>query len=258
MIDLSTAALLCAAGFAGGVISTLAGGAALVTFPTLLAVGLPPVIATATNLAALVPSSFLAAYADRSLLPPFDRAFAGLVAASVAGAVIGAMLLMVTSARLFEFLVPILLGFATLLFGFGDRISKAWRKRSLARHGHEPQIKVTSLPMLLPVSVYGGYFGAGIGVLLVAVMQLATKGEYRPANAAKNLVAAFNGLAAVAVFAAKGAVHWPMMLLMTSGALFGAQIGVRVARHAPREVMRFVVIVIGALLTVVYAWRYWF
>jgi uncharacterized membrane protein YfcA len=257
-MDWATVSLLCAAGFAGGIISTLAGGAALVTFPTLLAVGLPPVIATATNLAALVPSSFLAAYTDRTQLPAFDRAFAGLVLASISGAVIGAVLLMVTSNRVFEFLVPILLGFATILFAFGEHISKAWRSRSLARHGREPQIKVTSLPMLLPVSVYGGYFGAGVGVLLVAVMQLATQGEYRPANAAKNLVAALNGLAAAAVFALKGGINWPAALAMTGGAIFGAQIGVRVARNAPREVMRWVVVVIGAALTIAYAWRYWF
>jgi uncharacterized membrane protein YfcA len=117
---------------------------------------------------------------------------------------------------------------------------------------------VTSLPMLLPVSVYGGYFGAGVGVLLVAVMQLATQGEYRPANAAKNLVAALNGLAAAAVFALKGGINWPAALAMTGGAIFGAQIGVRVARNAPREVMRWVVVVIGAALTIAYAWRYWF
>jgi uncharacterized membrane protein YfcA len=80
-MNVATAALLCAAGFAGGIISTLAGGAALVTFPTLLAVGLPPVTATATNLAALVPSSFLAAYSDRTQLPCFDRSFVGLVLA---------------------------------------------------------------------------------------------------------------------------------------------------------------------------------
>jgi len=257
-MDLATVSLLCAAGFAGGIISTLAGGAAIVTFPTLLAVGLPPVIATATNLAALVPSSFLAAYADRTQLPAFDRAFVGLVLASVTGAVIGAVLLMFTSNRVFEFLVPILLGFATILFAFGDRISRAWRQRSLARHGHEPQIKVTSLPMLLPVSVYGGYFGAGLGVLLVAVMQLATQGEYRPANAAKNLVAALNGLAAMLVFAWKGGINWPAALAMTSGALFGAVIGANIAKYAPREVMRWAVVIIGAILTIVYAWRYWF
>lgn len=257
-MDLSTVLLLSAAGLAGGIISTLAGGAAIVTFPTLLAVGLSPVIATATNLAALVPSSFLAAYSDRTQLPAFNRAFVGLVLASVGGAVIGAVLLMFTSTRLFEFLVPLLLGFATVLFAFGDRISRAWRERSLARHGHEPQIKVTSLPMLLPVSIYGGYFGAGLGVLLVAVMQLATGGEYRPANAAKNLVAAINGLAAVLVFAVKGGINWPAAFAMTSGALFGALIGARIARYAPREVMRWVVVVIGAVLTVAYAWRYWF
>jgi len=158
----------------------------------------------------------------------------------------------------FEFLVPILLGFATILFAFGDRISRAWRQRSLARHGHEPQIKVTSLPMLLPVSVYGGYFGAGLGVLLVAVMQLATQGEYRPANAAKNLVAALNGLAAMLVFAWKGGINWPAALAMTSGALFGAVIGANIAKYAPREVMRWAVVIIGAILTIVYAWRYWF
>lgn len=257
-MDVATVSLLCAAGFVGGIIATLAGGAAVITFPTLLAVGLPPVVATATNLAALVPSSFLAAYADRTQLPAFNRAFLGLVLASVAGAVIGAVLLMVTANRVFEFLVPILLGFATILFAYGERISKAWRERSIARHGREPEIKVTSLPMLLPVSVYGGYFGAGLGVLLVAVMQLATRGEYRPANAAKNLVAAINGLAAVAVFSLKGGIDWPSALAMTSGALFGGVIGARVARHAPREVMRWVVVGIGVILTVVYAWKYWF
>ena len=89
-------------------------------------------------------------------------------------------------------------------------------------------------------------------------MQLATGGEYRPANAAKNLVAALNGLAAVAVFALKGGVNWPAALAMTSGALFGAVIGVRIARIAPREVMRWVVVAIGATLTIAYAWRYWF
>jgi uncharacterized membrane protein YfcA len=167
-------------------------------------------------------------------------------------------LLTVTSTRVFELLVPLLLGFATILFAYGDRISAAIRARSLARHGREPQIKVTSIPMLLPVSIYGGYFGAGVGVLLLAVLSLATAGEYRPANAAKNLVTAFNGLVAVFVFAAHDAINWPATFAMMVGALVGSQIGTRIARHAPREVMRWVVIVIGLLLTASYTWRYWF
>ena len=154
--------------------------------------------------------------------------------------------------------MPLLLGFATILFAFGDRISMAIRARSLARHGCEPQIKITSIPMLLPVSVYGGYFGAGVGVLLLAVLSLATAGEYRPANAVKNLVAAFNGVVAIVIFAVQGIINWPATLAMMIGALIGSQIGTRIARYAPREVMRWVVIVVGLLLTVTYTWRYWF
>lgn len=257
-MDLASASLLCAAGLAGGTLSSLAGGAGLITFPSLLAVGLPPVVASASNLAALMPGSFLAAFSDRTQLPPLNRAFAGLVFASVTGAALGAALLTMTSTRVFEILVPLLLGFATVLFAFGDRISAAIRARSLARHGHEPQIKITSIPMLLPVSVYGGYFGAGVGVLLLAVLSLATSGEYRPANATKNLVTAFNGLVAIFVFTAQGAINWPASLVMMSGALVGSLIGARIARYAPREIMRWVVIGVGVLLTVVYTWRYWF
>ena len=257
-MDLISASLLCAAGVAGGTLAALAGGAGLVTFPSLLAVGLPPVVASASNLAALMPGSFLAAFTDRTQLPPLNRAFAGLVVASVAGSALGALLLTMTSTRVFEILIPILLGFATILFAFGDQISAAIRARSLARHGREPQIKVTSIPMLLPVSVYGGYFGAGVGVLMLAVMSLATAGEYRPANAAKNLVTAFNGLVAIFVFAAQGVISWPATLVMMVGALVGSQIGTHIARYAPREVMRWVVIVIGVLLTATYTWRYWF
>jgi uncharacterized membrane protein YfcA len=257
-MDVATVALLCAAGIAGGTIASLAGGAALITFPTLIAVGLTPISAIASNIAALTPGSFIAAMSDRSQLPPVDRSFVGLVLASVIGAGIGAVLLMVTSNRVFEVLVPLLIGFATVLFAFGERISAALRARSLARHGREPEIKLTSIPMLLPVSVYGGYFGAGLGVLLVAVLQLATSGEYRPANATKNLVAALNGAVAMAIFAAEGSINWPATLTMMCGGLVGSLIGARIARFAPREIMRWVVTLIGLALTIVYARRYWF
>jgi uncharacterized membrane protein YfcA len=257
-MDFTTTALLAGAGLAGGTISSLAGGAALITFPSLIAAGLTPISAIATNITALTPGCLVAALSDRTQLPPVDRGFVGLVLASVIGAGIGAALLMVTSNRVFEILVPLLLGFATILFAFGERISAALRARSIAKHGREPEIKLTSIPMLLPVSVYGGYFGAGLGVLLVAVLQLATSGEYRPANATKNLVAALNGLVASTVYAVQGSVDWPAMLTMMCGALVGALIGARIARYAPREIMHYVVTAIGVALTVTYAWRYWF
>jgi uncharacterized membrane protein YfcA len=257
-MDISTAAILGAAGLAGGTLSSMVGGAALITFPALLAAGLPPLTATASNMVALTPGNFIAALTDRTQLPRLDRAFAGLVVASLAGAAFGAALLLVTPARMFEILVPVLLGFATLMVAFGDRISQGVRSRSMARHGREPTVKITSVPILLPVSIYGGYFGAGVGVLLIAVLSIVTAGDYRAANVTKNLVTSLNSFVASTLFVLQGIVNWPAALLMMGGALVGALIGAQIARHAPRDIMRVVVILVGCLLTAVYAWRYWF
>jgi uncharacterized membrane protein YfcA len=257
-MDLSTAAILGAAGLAGGTLSSMVGGAALITFPALLAAGLPPLTATASNMVALTPGNFIAALTDRTQLPKLDRAFVGLVIASLAGAAFGAALLLVTPARMFEILVPLLLGFATLMVAFGDRISQGVRARAMAKHGREPTVRITSVPILLPVSIYGGYFGAGVGVLLIAVLSIVTAGDYRAANVTKNLVTSLNSFVASALFVVQGIVNWPAALLMMGGALVGALIGAQIARHAPRDIMRVVVIIVGCLLTVVYAWRYWF
>ena len=112
--------------------------------------------------------------------------------------------------------------------------------------------------MLLPVSFYGGYFGAGVGVLILAVMSIATRGDYRSANVAKNLVTSLNTGAAAVVFIAKGAVIWLPALVMMAGTIIGGQIGAALAKTAPRHVMRIAVTAVGALLTVYFAWEYWF
>ncbi len=257
-MDISTAAMLGAAGLAGGTLSSMVGGAGLITFSAMLGAGLPPVVAAASNMVALTPGNFLAALSDRTQLPPLDRAFVGLILASLAGAAAGALLLLFTPGRMFEVLVPLLLGFATLLVAFGDRISAAIRARSLVRHGREPVVRITSVPILLPVSVYGGYFGSGVGVLLIAVLSIVTGGDYRAANVTKNLVTSLNSFVASALFAIQGIVNWPAALLMMGGALIGGLIGAQIARIAPRNIMRIAVIVVGCLLTAVYAWRYWF
>src|SRR5215831_1975277 len=123
-MDLHAALMLAGAGVIGGAISTLVGGAAIVTWPALIAVGLSPPVATATNLLALVPGNFIAALYDRTQLPPVDRSLAGVLLASFIGAAIGAVLLVVTPERTFAALVPGLLGFATVLFAFAGRISE--------------------------------------------------------------------------------------------------------------------------------------
>jgi uncharacterized protein len=256
-MTLSHAVLLILSGIAGGAISSLVGGAALVTYPVLLAIGIPPVVATMCNLVALSPGNLLAAIYDRTQLPPFNRSFVALVIASLLGALVGALALLVTPEHVFEVLVPILLGFATVLFAYAGRISAFVRARAGDR-AKSPHRWGHSIGVILPVSFYGGYFGAGVGVLLLGVLSIGSPSDYRATNVTKNLVTSLNSLTAAGVFILQGGVLWPPTLVMMAGALVGAVIGARLAQVAPHALMRVVVVVVGALLTVVFAWRYWF
>jgi uncharacterized protein len=255
-MDILTVLMLVGAGVGAGLLSSIVGGAAVVSYPALLASGLAPQIAVASNLLAVMPGTLIAAFADRSQLPPFDKAFAGLVLASITGAAIGAILLMLTPVRVFEVLVPLLLGFATLVFAFAGKLS-AWLKSRAKSRGRDIAFNITSLKMLLPVSFYGGYFGAGVGVLLLGVFTLAT-GDYRAANVTKNFVTSLNSMTAAAIFVVQGAVAWPQTLAMMAGCIAGGLLGSYIARLLPQQVMRGFVVVMGAILTIAFAWRYWF
>jgi uncharacterized membrane protein YfcA len=256
-MDLHIILMLVGAGVLAGMLSSIVGGAAVISYPALLAAGLPPQIAVASNLLAITPGTLLAAFADRTQLPPLNRAFAGMAFASITGAAIGAVLLLLTPVRVFEVLVPVLLGFATLVFAYAGRVS-AWLKSRARARGHEITFNVTSLKMLLPVSFYGGYFGAGVGVLLLGVFTLATGGDYRSANVTKNFVTSLNSMTAAAIFVVQGAIAWPQTLAMMAGTIAGGLIGSYIARMMPQHVMRIFVVAMGAALTVAFAWRYWF
>jgi uncharacterized membrane protein YfcA len=250
--------LLVGAGLVGGTLSAIVGGAAVFTFPALLAAGVPPVNAAACNMVAMIPCNFGAAVADRTQLPPLDRRFIVLALGSVAGAAVGAVLLMSTTQRMFAVLVPLLLGFATMLFAVAPRITVWLRERAKRRTGEELRIGSISLKTLLPVSIYGGYFGAGVGVLLLALLSIGTAGDYRSANVAKNFLTSLNSIVAAAIMISQGAVMWPQAVTLMSGAFAGGIIGSWVARIIPRRVVRVLVIGVGALLTVLFARRYWF
>jgi uncharacterized membrane protein YfcA len=251
-MDLPHAVFLFLAGIAGGAISSLAGGAAIITFPAMLATGISPVVASCSNLVALVPGNLLSVVYDRGQLPPLGRSFAGLIAASVVGALAGALLLMLTPVRVFATLVPLLLGFATVLFAYAGRIS-AW----LRARGHGQHQWGTIVAWLMPVSVYGGYFGAGLGVLVLGVVSVGTGGDYRSANVTKNLVVGINSAVVAVFFAINGMVAWPQALSMMLGVPLGAFIGSRIARVISNEAARWLLVGIGAILTVAFAWRYW-
>jgi uncharacterized protein len=257
-MTLHTILILIGTGVIGGLMASLVGGASVITFPVLLAVGLTPVVATASNLVAVSAGNLLAAFTDRAKLPPLNRAFAGLVLASVLGALIGAVLLLATPARMFEQLIPLLLGFATILFAFAGRITQWMRERAKLRGHHQWRMSVTSVPLVLPISVYGGYFGAGAGTLLLGVLTIATEGDYRRANVTKNLVSSLNTVAASAWFISHGAVSWPQTLVMMVGCLVGGFSGAHLARVVPQQAMRWLVVAVGLVLTVVFAQRYWF
>ena len=170
LMDLPDILLLVAAGIIGGIISSIAGGAALFIFPALLATGLSPVVATAVSTTALTPSLFLAALYDRAQLPPLDRSLLGMIVVSMVGGLAGAALLLLTPERMFAALVPLLLGFATVLFAYAGRISTWLTARAAPGGGGGAR---HSLAALLAVCVYGGYFGAGVGVLMLGVLSVA-------------------------------------------------------------------------------------
>ncbi len=256
-MDLMTTVFLAGVGVVAGIIATMVGGAAVVIYPALIATGVPPQLAAVSNLASVMPATMLAALADRTRLPPFDRAFIGLIVASIIGAGLGAALLVLTPERMFAQIVPLLLGFATLLFAFSERISRWLRTRAEGR-GHAIAFNFASLKVILPVSFYGGYFGAGVGILMLGVFSLATGGDYRAANVAKNFVSSLNGLAATVVFATQGAVLWPQTLALAAGTIGGGLIGAYVARIIPRNVIRVLIVAVGAALTIAFARRYWF
>jgi hypothetical protein len=210
-----------------------------------------------SHLASIMPATMLAALSDRSQLPPFNRAFVGLIVASIIGSGAGAAALLLTPERMFAQIVPVLLGFATLLFAYSERISRWLRARAEGR-GHTIAFDIASLKVVLPVSFYGGYFGAGVGILMLGVFSLATGGDYRSANVAKNFVSSLNGFAATLVFATQGAVLWPQTLALAAGTIGGGLIGAYVARVIPRNVVRVLIVVVGAALTIAFARRYWF
>ncbi|MFY9686418.1 MAG: sulfite exporter TauE/SafE family protein, partial [Pseudolabrys sp.] len=158
-MDVITTAFLVGTGIVAGIIAAMVGGAAVVIYPALIATGVSPQLAAVSNLASVMPATMLAALSDRSQLPPFNRAFIGLIIASVVGAGAGAVLLLLTPERMFAQIVPLLIGFATLLFAYAERITRWLRARAEGR-GHDITFNLASLKVVLPVSFYGGYFGA--------------------------------------------------------------------------------------------------
>jgi uncharacterized protein len=250
----AAALMLFGAGLAGGVVTAVVGGASLITFPALLAAGLPAIVANASNTVALTPGNLVAGVADLERFPRWERSFVGLILVAVAGSVAGAALLLLTPDRAFTAVVPLLIGFATILFAEAGPIRGWIAARATAAGGGSDGLR---LLLFAPVAVYGGYFGAGMSVMLLALLSVSRGEDFRATNVLKNLLSGLTSVVAVVVFVMQGVVAWPATLVMMAGALVGGFAGGRLVRVLPPAPVRGIVVAAGTVLTLVYAWRYW-
>jgi hypothetical protein len=251
--------LVCAAGVLASGVNAVAGGGSLVTFPALLAVGLPPIPAAVTNAVAVCPGYLASVYGSRrDLLDLADRRgprrVLALVPTVVAGTAGGCALLLHTPARIFDLVVPFLVLGATTVLAFQNRLRRLVtgpRRKA----GPDDGTPAGERPLALHAAaglgaVYGGYFNAALGVMLVAALGMAIDDVLARISALKNAVSAVVGVGAVAAYAAFGPVEWAAAAVLTPATLVGGYAGARLARRLPAAVLRATIVTFGALVGV--------
>lgn len=241
--------LLIIAGFAAGGMNALAGGGTFFSFPALLAIGIPPVTANATNAVALWPASLAGAWAARSALRPLGPYLLPLLLAGLVGGLLGGLLLLASGDDVFSLLIPWLLLVATALFAASPWLSRwvAARRAETVIPPHSP----ISLAAHGLVSIYGGYFGAGMGILQLAAFSIEGHALVR-ANALKNLISAVIYSVATATFIIAGRVSWPELLVLLIGTTVGGYAGGALSQKLPARWLRAFVILVGASMTLYY------
>lgn len=243
--------LLGLAALGGGAVNALAGGGTLITFPALTAVGVPALNANVTNTVALTPGYFGGALGQRRDLRGQRRRVLAVALPAVAGGAVGAGLLLRTGPALFDALVPWLILVATVLLALEPRVKGDVRRRlSGATTGHE-NLAVVAL-VAFAGSVYGGYFGAGLGIVMLALFSLVLPDSLARVNALKQVLSLLaNGVAAV-LFAFVGQVAWGAALVMAVGALLGGALGGRLAGRVRASVLRAIVVCLGLVVAGVF------
>jgi len=253
-MNLARDGLLAGSAALAGAINSVAGGGTLISFPAAIFWGLPSTMANATNAVAMAPGALASAWAYRRELGNDYRALATLSVPALVGAVAGAAILDHTSQRLFDAIVPWLVLGATLLILFQGLLVRraaggaAGAPAGRARTG-------TAIACQLLVGVYGGYFGAGMGIVMLAFLSLLVAGDMHRKNAIKNLLGALvNGVASIYFFAA-GLVSGRAALIMIVGAIAGGFVGARLARRVSPRAVRAIVVAIGLSLSALLAYR---
>lgn len=253
VIDHLHLVLLFAGGVLGGMINVLAGGAGFMTFPLLLAAGLSEMEANAANFVALLPANIVGSFVyRREIMTVRDHLVTRLVLAA-AGGVLGSLLFVWLGADFFKRIIPWLLVFATLSFALGPTI-KAW----LERHQSFDVSRWLWLSFVLEflVYLYGGYFGLGMGILLLAIHSIFSHMTIHQAQALRNATICIMTVISIAIFATTGLIPWFASCVMMAGVLVGGYIMAHLARRMPQEVVRKGILVWSIIMTAIAFWRY--
>lgn len=252
-MEVATLLLLFAGGLLSGAVTAIAGGGSFLTFPMLLAAGLPPLAANITNWVALMPGNFMALAAYRTELAEMRHDVRAHLLVAFCGGLVGGLLLLWTGEVRFQKAVPWLMLTATLFFAFGEWVKKrlhAWRKPD------RPMSRRAILVFEFVLMVYGGYFGAGLGIVLLAALAMAGEASIHRANAKKNLMVVALSIAGMIVFLPSGIVVWAYAIPILVASGLGGYGAIYLVRRVPQHVLRLAVLVWAILLTGVMFWKY--
>ena len=241
---------LALAAVAAGLVNALAGGGSLISFPALTAVGLAPLLANVTNTVALFPGYLGATLAQRQQLAGQGRRLRQLLPVAGLGGLLGGLLLLHTDSRLFDQLVPWLILSGSLLLTIQGRV-RAWVLAHSERRGRGLSERWASLPVFV-AAVYGGYFGAGLSVIVLAVLAISLDDDLTRLNGLKQAIAFVTNLAAAALFLCSGQLLWPAVIVMAGGALAGGALGGRLAGRIDPDALRALVVSVGVVVALLY------
>lgn len=252
MVSLLDAVVIVAAGIAAGIVNVVAGAGTLITFPTLLALGIPPVTANVSNTVGLVPASISGAYGYRRELRGQWRSVLWMASLSGAGGLAGGAALLFLPAENFSIIVPFLLIIAAVLATIQPRVAAFVRRRSSAEAANATRPLTFGLILgVFLTGIYGGYFGAAQGVVLLALLGIMWSTEMNRANGAKNVLAGVANVISAVLFIAMGIVDWPVAILVGAGSAVGGWIGSRVGRRLPASVLRAILVLVALVAAVV-------
>jgi uncharacterized protein len=243
--------LILLAALVAGFINAIAGGGTLVSFPTLLAIGIPPVVANVTNTIALVPGTIGGMWSQRKDFRSQYKRLIRLLPVSIVGGIVGGLLLLNTGENAFRSLIPYLILAATLILGFQVQI-KNWVVSRIGHAHTEHHNPVIMFSLVFVAAIYGGYFGAGMGVILMAVLGLVTDDSLTRLNFLKQALGFAINLSAAIYFAFSGKVDWMIAFIMIFGSLTGGLIGGRLAGKIKPEILRWIVVSAGLIAAIAF------